>query len=85
MNADSAVNTKSLVIVCDTIVLVALIVAVTFLIYTGTDDTAEGRRDSPSIFLSGSVSVGTATDQPAMSDLNPETNRTEGFDADFDR
>jgi glutamate transport system substrate-binding protein len=43
------------------------------------------RSDSPASFLHGSVTVGSATDQPGLSLLNIGANRTEGFDADFIR
>lgn len=71
--------------VCLTALGLAVILAATFLIYTGTHDEAQPGLSQPPSFLNGPVSVGSATDQPGLSWLFPGGNRTEGFDADFAR
>lgn len=65
-----------------TVIVVAALVATVALVYIYNQTP---RSDSPASFLHGSVTVGSATDQPGLSLLDPGANRTVGFDADFIR
>ncbi|MGH3870088.1 MAG: transporter substrate-binding domain-containing protein [Pseudonocardiaceae bacterium] len=63
-------------------------IVVTALVATATVVYVYNRTWQPEVpasFLHGSVTVGSATDQPGLSLLDPGTNRTVGFDADFIR
>lgn len=70
----AALISLALIVVAAIVTLLALIM-----------DNQTAQSDSPASFLHGSVTVGSATDQPGLSFLNRENNRTEGFDADFIR
>lgn len=70
------------VLISLTVIVVAVLTATATLLAIH-NQTA--RSDLPPSFLHGSVTVGSATDQPGLSLLNTGANRTEGFDADFIR
>jgi glutamate transport system substrate-binding protein len=69
---------------CLTIIVVVVVSATVIILVPFVYGTAP-RSTPSSSFLSGEVSVGSASDQPGLGFLNPGANRTDGFDADFTR